>query len=80
MKDDPRKVVGSVERAIDVLLLFANTDQTELGVTEIASALDLSKAVVHRILTTLVSKGFIESGESRRYRSARHRSLSGWRT
>ena len=68
MNDDPRKVIGSVERALDVLLLMANSDRAELGVTEIASELGLSKAVVHRILTTLVSKGFLESGLSRRYR------------
>lgn len=68
MSDESRKVVGSVERALDVLLLIARSDRAELGVTEIAAQLDLSKAVVHRILTTLASRGLIETGASRRYR------------
>lgn len=63
------RVITSVERAADVLLLFARVDSADLGVTEIASELGLSKAVVHRILTTLSSKGLIESTDStRRYR------------
>ncbi|GAB3275345.1 IclR family transcriptional regulator [Kineosporia babensis] len=42
-------------RVADVLLLFADGPQS-LGVTEVARQLDLSKAVVHRILTTLVDR------------------------
>ncbi len=50
-------------------MLFTRTEQADLGVTEIARELDLSKAVVHRVLTTLVAKDFIEVvEESRRYR------------
>ncbi|QPP05446.1 IclR family transcriptional regulator [Streptomyces bathyalis] len=45
-------------RVIDVLLLF--TDGTdELGVSRIARELGLSKAVVHRILQTLVARGMV---------------------
>jgi IclR family transcriptional regulator, acetate operon repressor len=59
----------SIERASDVLLLFTRVDSADLGVTEIASKLGLSKAVVHRILTTLASRGLVESSDStRRYR------------
>lgn len=61
--------ISSVERAADVLILFSHVDQPDLGVTEIASSLKLSKAVVHRILTTLASKGLVEADEAtRRYR------------
>jgi DNA-binding IclR family transcriptional regulator len=51
--------VAAVERAMDVLLYFGRTDQPDLGVTEIAAALGLTKAAVHRILTALRSRGLI---------------------
>ncbi len=51
--------VAAVERAMDVLLHFGRTDRSDLGVTEIASALGLTKAAVHRILTALRSRDLI---------------------
>jgi DNA-binding IclR family transcriptional regulator len=61
--------VSGVERALDVLRLFTTSDTPTLGVTEISQSLDLSKAVVHRILSAFRSKGFIEIDEaSHRYR------------
>ncbi len=55
-------------RVIDVLLLFTDGPAT-LGVTRIARELDLSKAVVHRILQTLVGKGMlVPDPASRGYR------------
>lgn len=48
----------SAARAADVLLLFTDESDT-LGVSHIARELGLSKAVVHRILTTFVSKGML---------------------
>lgn len=66
---DGRKLISSVERALDVLGVLAAADGPDLGVTEVARALDLSKAVVHRLLTTLASRGFVEvEPTSRRYR------------
>lgn len=60
--------VGSVERAADVLLLFARANRPNLGVTEISTELGLSKAVVHRVLTTLVAKGLLDvETTTRRY-------------
>jgi DNA-binding IclR family transcriptional regulator len=53
---------------MDVLLHFGRTDQPDLGVTEIASALGLTKAAVHRILTALRSRELITLDMStRRY-------------
>ncbi|MGH8995856.1 MAG: IclR family transcriptional regulator [Acidimicrobiales bacterium] len=49
-----------MERAADVLLLFARSDASRLGVTEIARTLGLSKAAVHRILSSLRNKGIVE--------------------
>ncbi len=59
--------VATVERAADVLFLFAG-DRPTLGVTEIAAELSISKAVVHRILTSLKDRGLVTSdAATRRY-------------
>lgn len=42
------------------MFLFAEAPGT-LGITEISRALDISKAVVHRIVTTLATQGLIQS-------------------
>lgn len=61
--------VTAIERALDVLNLFGSGDTPSLGVTEVAQALGLSKAVVHRILLTCRDKGFVDYDEpTRRYR------------
>lgn len=63
------ETVTSIDRATDVLVLFAENGNRSLGVTEIAHTLGLSKAVVHRILTSFRAKGFIEIDEhTHRYR------------
>ncbi len=60
--------IAAVERALDVLLLFVNTGSKDLGVTEISGELGLSKAAVHRILTSLRSRDLVNVDEdSRRY-------------
>mgnify|MGYP001947649213 CR=1 FL=1 len=66
---ESKQLIATVERAADVLTLFTTVEGSDLGVTEIAKELELSKAVVHRVLNTLVSKGFIETDDrTRRYR------------
>lgn len=70
MSDDtaPRTVAG-IERALDVLSLFADEGVVDLGVTEISDRLELSKAVVHRILSSFRVKGYVEvDADTRRYR------------
>jgi IclR family acetate operon transcriptional repressor len=52
--------IQGVNRALEVLDLFGSSDAPTLGVTEIAQKLDLSKAVIHRILTAFRTKGFVE--------------------
>lgn len=65
---DRRQTIASVERAADVLLLFARARTQTLGVTEIADELRMSKAAVHRVLSSLRSRGLIELDEDfRRY-------------
>ncbi len=62
------QTIAGIERALDALSLFAESDSPSLGVTEIAQELGLSKAVVHRILASFRAKGFVELDEhTRRY-------------
>lgn len=59
--------ITAVDRATEVLSLFARLQQSTLGVTEIARELGLSKAVVHRILSTLVVKDYVQFSDHHRY-------------
>ncbi|MEU8802407.1 IclR family transcriptional regulator [Spirillospora sp. NPDC048819] len=62
------QTIATVERAADVLMHFAEQRSATLGVTEVATALGLSKAAVHRILTSLRGHGLIELDQAtRRY-------------
>ncbi|WP_432826186.1 IclR family transcriptional regulator [Dactylosporangium sp. CA-092794] len=54
-----RQTIGSLERGVEVLLLFTRVSG-DLGVTEVAAHLDMPKTVVHRILTTLRTSGLID--------------------
>jgi len=66
--DGTGQTIVTVERAADVLMYFAQSPSPTLGVTEIAGALGMSKAVVHRILASLRGRGLIElDPASRRY-------------
>jgi IclR family acetate operon transcriptional repressor len=62
------KTVASVERAADILLHFAHTDRPDLGVTDIANDLGLSKAAVHRLLSSLRTRNLVSlDPNTRRY-------------
>lgn len=62
-------VVGTIERALAVLDLIASSSQEDMGVTEVSKDLGLSKAVIHRVLTTLVARDYLQVDPStRRYR------------
>jgi DNA-binding IclR family transcriptional regulator len=59
---------STVDRALRVLEAFVR-EEGELGVLELSRQLDLDKSVIHRILTTLVRRRFLEQDPvSRRYR------------
>lgn len=61
--------ITAVERAADVLLYLAGDSRPTVGVTEIATDLGISKAVVHRILASLRTRDLVELEPStRRYR------------
>ncbi|MFC5639062.1 IclR family transcriptional regulator [Streptomyces bullii] len=59
--------VQSVDRAVSILQVLAK--QGPSGVTEIATALDIHKSTVFRLLATLESRGLVEQDTERgRYR------------
>jgi DNA-binding IclR family transcriptional regulator len=57
MEDGKQLTVRAVERALDILLVF--TEQSSLGLTEIADKVGLHKSTVHRLLASLEGKGFL---------------------
>ena len=60
--DVPDAMTGteSANRVADVLMAFARSDRP-LGVTQLAREVDLSKAVVHRILQSLASRSLVQA-------------------
>lgn len=57
--DTGRTSLSSVSNALKLLKVF--TDQSnELGITELARELSIAKSTAHRIVSTLVSEGFLE--------------------
>lgn len=65
--EEDRSSVRSVDRALDVLLIF--TEHHELGLTDIAKNAGLHKSTVFRLLHTLEKKGFIiRDPSTERYR------------
>ena len=62
-------LVPAIDRAIRVLYLFKDGEQTEYGVSEISRLLELNKSTAHNILNTLAHHNFLIQNEStRRYR------------
>jgi DNA-binding IclR family transcriptional regulator len=60
--------VRAVERAVQILACF-DDEHPERGISDIAQAVKLHKATTHRIVTTLMSFGYIERAEDgQRYR------------
>ncbi len=54
-----RTSLSSVSNALKMMNAFSN-ETNELGITELAKALDVAKSTAHRIASTLVSDGFLE--------------------
>jgi IclR family transcriptional regulator, acetate operon repressor len=73
-RENGSQSIAAVDRALDVLLLFGraarmgHSGRTDLGVTEVSGELGLSKAAVHRILTSLRSRDLVVVDDrTRRY-------------
>ena len=59
--------VQSLERALDILELLGQSDG-ELGVTEVAPGAGLANGTAHRLLATLVRRGYVrQNPENREY-------------
>lgn len=62
------KLIGAVERALDILELFSERTP-ELGTTEIAEATGLHKSTAAGLIYTLAAKGYLaQNSASRKYR------------
>ena len=67
-KASSSKTIASVERAADVLLVFASGDRQWWGITDIARTLQMPKAAVHRVLSSLRTRDIVTiDPETHRY-------------
>lgn len=60
-----RRKIGSVQRAVDILNLF-NSQTPQLGITEIAQALNLHKSTASGLITTLEANGYLDQDSATR--------------
>ena len=60
-----RKAIDSVQRAIDILDLF-DTQTSQLGITQIAKALNLHKSTAAGLVYTLEHNGYLEQDPATR--------------
>jgi DNA-binding IclR family transcriptional regulator len=68
-KGDEIDSSSGVSRALRVIFAVAESDESDVGVSELARQLGYSKTVVHRVVRTLVASGFFTFDErTRRYR------------
>jgi DNA-binding IclR family transcriptional regulator len=61
------KGVQVIDRALDILELLS-VEREGLGVTEIGIRLNINKSTVHRIVTALVERGYVEKDTSSVYK------------
>jgi DNA-binding IclR family transcriptional regulator len=68
MANKQGKLIGSVQRALDILNTF-DARKPELGNTEIADAINLPKSTAAGLIHTLEANGYLEQNpENRKYR------------
>lgn len=68
MANKQGKLIGSVQRALDILNIF-EARSPELGTTEIAEAISLPKSTAAGLIHTLEVNGYLEQNtENRKYR------------
>lgn len=64
--ENSRGVLQSVQKGLKILRLFSN-EKPEWGISEMACALHIHKSTVSRLVSELVTKGFLEK-KGRKYR------------
>src|SRR5690606_16554889 len=67
MDKKPRQYVQSLDRALDIIEELAGSGES-LKVTELSERLALHKSTVHRLLATLLYRGYAEQDENGRYK------------
>jgi IclR family transcriptional regulator, KDG regulon repressor len=60
---NPKYPVQTLEKALEVIELLALGRGQGLGITELSRALGMGKSTVHRILDTLVARGYVDKDE-----------------
>jgi len=60
--------LSTVDNAVDLLFQLAAEEESQ-GVSSLARVLELPKANVHRLLSTLLRRGLVERDDRRRYRA-----------
>lgn len=71
MDNSNADTVRAVDRALDILLAFRESDH-DLSATELLTRLPLTRPTLYRLLHTLVQAGFVQtSGEPQRFRLGR---------
>lgn len=63
MEENLRYISQSIQRTIDVLLVFT-PEQPELGLTDLVEILDLPKSTVHRAIANLEMRGLLERNQT----------------
>lgn len=66
VKEKKGVIVQSVARALTMVSCFAN--DAELGISEIAERMDLSKSTTYGLINTLTVFGYLEQTENKKYR------------
>ena len=59
-------MINSIVKALDILSLFSPI-QPRMGLAMISHKMNLPKSTVHNLLSTLVSRGFIERVDNDQY-------------
>ncbi|GAA4415032.1 IclR family transcriptional regulator [Georgenia halophila] len=67
MRNEGRAQLGSVDRALQLVLLLRTGEV--LSVSSAAARLQIAPSTAHRLLTALVRRGFATQGADRRYRA-----------
>jgi len=74
----PKDFIGSIERAMNLLMLFENDHTSELSIAAMSNLLELPKTTLHRIASTLLKGGFLEQNPSnKKYRLGKNIYLLG---
>lgn len=66
-KGSPHYAIGSVDKALQIVLLFQADSERWFRVSEIADELEVARSTAHRLLAMLVFRGFARQDDSKAY-------------